>query len=327
MTKKLIVAFLALVLLPAFALADGFQSAGGSGATSEAELESDLTDVADVLTDNDAIGLPYILANDKTDATLTSQAAALKLGSDWTSGSEDGWYIYVDPTNGPMIECISAGADCDNQQRIPTNKVFQVYDVEGARNVLDIDPDATNATDYFKFYTVFRPKKVPEVPMEVLTGATRAAAQISTGPNGQFVTFSDNDTDAAEGSMPLSNAYADGTTVDVCLWGHNSNASPSGVLAFDAAALCRSPGDTNVTWGTEVALDVDMSSSCGGGACAQNEEFFECATVTPAGSCIGGDRLYIKIHTDATRTTSTQLTTTQVVDRFTVKVLYDGLGD
>jgi hypothetical protein len=321
-----------LAILLAFCLAspawsDSFQSAGGGGATTEAELESNLTDVSDVLTNNDSVGLSYILGNDKDDDTLNSKANALKLGSDWTPGSEDGWYIYVDATGQPTIECIWAGAPCDNKQIIPTNKLFTIYDEEGDRKILDIDPDATNATDYFKFYTVFRPKRVFEVPMAVLSGATRAAAQISTGPNEQFVTFADNDTDSAEGSMPLSNAYADGTTIDVCVWGHNSNASPSGVLAFDAAALCRSPGDTAVAFGTEVALDVDMASSCGGGACSQNEEFFECATVTPAGSCVGGDRLYLKIHTDATRTTSTQLTTTHVIDRFTVKASYDGLGD
>lgn len=131
---------------------------------------------------------------------------------------------------------------------------------------------------------------------------------INSGPKQYTIVCADNDAGTIWATAVMPDGWNAGTiTVELIVY--SATSTPAGDYDIDFAAGCRDPGTAiNATVGTEVAADIDFdaSGSCGGSACDQYDVVtVTTSAITPDGTCVAGDYLYIRGQLDAAGTTAT----------------------
>lgn len=121
---------------------------------------------------------------------------------------------------------------------------------------------------------------------------------IASGPLKSRFACADSNSSAFYGSFALPDNYVDGTAVAVRNYATNSNATPSGVFAFDFGCACRGDSDAiNNTWSTGASLDITFDT--------QNDlEFSDLTSHTCNGSPVAGDMCFWRMVGDATNYTT-----------------------
>ena len=91
------------------------------------------------------------------------------------------------------------------------------------------------------------------------------------------------------------------------------------ISGWDARGQCRTPGTDaiNATWGTAVAMDVTMTTAF---IPYSNAE----ATITPNGTCVGGDMLFLELNMDTAANTDDG---DAVIEGLTCEYLQGSRGD
>jgi len=210
--------------------------------------------------------------------------------------------IFTDATLGGYVTTCGAA---NVRQRIQTNQTGGFYDVEGASDILTIDPDAASVNAMYQFTSGYKLILSMMLPLEPRGAATSASESIvSNQPKAWYLTVTDANTDAADFSFNVTSKMVGATTATFRLVGVSKNASPSGNIDLDCAMSKYTPGTNtfaaHVTTGEVTALLTPAT---------QNRPV---AVTTSAhtinGTLTAGDIVFGSCEVDATATTSAQMT-------------------
>lgn len=228
---------------------------------------------------------------------------------------------FVDSVLGPRDQC---SPECDVTTFIPTNKVWNVYDQEGAANIFTVDPDAASKNAMYQFGANYKPIASLGVPLTE-RGATTIALEsiVSNQPGAYYATVTDADTDAVDFEFPITKRMEGATTATVRLIGVSKNAAPSGNIVFTCAMKAYRPGtDTYTAHVTTGEQTVTLTPA------TQNRPV---AVTSPAitinGNIADGGTMVGSCEVDATGTTSAQLTDFRLLARGTIQILVNSISD
>lgn len=229
--------------------------------------------------------------------------------------------LYTDATLGPQVRPCT---DANVKTIIPTNFTWSLYDIEGAANILTVDPDAASVNAMYQFGTNYKPVlsfMVPLIPRGAVTTADESI--VSNQPKAAYLTITDADTDAADFSFMVTSKMVGATTATFRLIGVSKNAAPSGNIDFDCAMSEFTPGTNtftaHVTTGEVTALLTPAT---------QNRPVaVTTAAHTINGTLAAGDVVFGSCEVDATATTSAQLTDFRLYGYVLIQLSVNSLSD
>jgi hypothetical protein len=212
--------------------------------------------------------------------------------------------LYTDATAGPQVRPCT---DANIQTRIPANFTWALYDEEGTAPIETVDPDAATQLGKWSYGAAYRPKKSIWFDAAALsTDGTQCAAPaevtINSGPKTYTVICTENDAASMYGKVKMPTSW-DGGTITLTA-SYIQTAADTGSMKLDVTAQCRGNGEApSSTWGTE--QDLDDAAVTG----SNQNDFTTSPAITPAGTCAGGDMLYIRAQVDATGNPTTAAAT------------------
>ena len=212
------------------------------------------------------------------------------------------WDIYVHSSLGPIIE---ANPAANSRQRIATNKTGGFYDVEGAADILTIDPDAASVNAMYQFGTAYKPIGSAYVSLTERGATTIALENIVTNqPKAYWATVTDANTDALDFHLPIISRMVGITTITVRLVGVSKNATPSGNIVFTCAVQAIRPGtDTYVAHSVTGEQTITLTPATQNRAVAATSP-----AITINGTVADGGEIWGSCEVDASGTTSAQMT-------------------
>ena len=232
----------------------------------------------------------------------TSFANALGIGD-----GTDYWAIYVDATDGPIIQCVvgSVAGDCDKGHTINVTYKSFVADASGNR-LLNFEPNASAAKDQYALGTK-KVRKYVYFPASSFVGdgtncpAASTAVTINSGPKLLTTICGSGANGDMDFDVVMPNNW-DGGTLEFEP-DYIQTAANTSAMNSDIKAQCRGAGETpSSTWGTAIAID-DAAVT---GSNARDKTLS--AAVTPAGTCAAGDHLFVRYTLDVTGTTTPEAT-------------------
>lgn len=228
---------------------------------------------------------------------------------------------FVDPTFGPRDQC---SPECDVTTFIPTNKVWTIYDQEGAATVLTVDPDAASRNAMYQFGSAYKPV-VSVAPPLTERGAVTIALEniVSNQPKTYWGVLTDADTDAFDFEFPITKRMEGATTATVRLIGVSKNATPSGNIGLHCAMQAFRPGtDTFAAHSTTGEQAVTLTPA------TQNRPVgVTSSNITINGTVAEGGTMFGSCEVSAANTTSAQLTDFRLMARALIQFNANSISD
>lgn len=227
-----------------------------------------------------------------------SSANCVKIGA----GSNNGWCIYHDGSDGPQIRQQTAA---NTKTIIETNFTWALRDIEGAADVVTVDPDAASKNAMYQFGTNYKPVASFYVPLSPRGAVTITETNVVTNqPKGWWAQVTDANTDAVDFHFPITKKMEGATTATVRLWGVSDHATPSGNIVLHCAMKAYRPGtDTYEAHQTTGEQSVTLTPA------TQNRPVSAVSSaVTINGTVAEFGEMIGSCEVDATGTTSAQLT-------------------
>lgn len=278
------------------------------------------TGVSEVLTPGDAAALIGGGMSLPTDTITTSESAPLKIRG--TGGqSSNGINLYQHSSGTPTWKCVIANVegDCNIIVKIDSGNYWELQDSSG-NSIVKIEPGASGAARW-ALGANYRLRKSIVFPADAfyMSGCTLTtdAALITGGLVEPYITCGDNSTHGFHRSLGMPDAW-DGSGLTFAVHLVNVNATPTNDYEIGFSAECKANseaiGTTISTTGKQAALfDFDTSGTCGT-ACAQFDlAKVTTATVTPNGTCAGGNLLRVQALINATNTTTAQVVDVKII--------------
>jgi hypothetical protein len=226
-----------------------------------------------------------------------SLANAVRIGDGTTP-----WCIYTDASDGPIL---TPCTDSNVRTRIPTDFTWALRDVEGAADIVTVDPDAASKNAMYQFGTNYRLLASLSVPLSPRGAATMTETSIvANQPKSWWGTLTDVDTDAFDFYFPITKKMEGATTATVRLVGVSDHASPSGNVQLHCAMKAYRPGtDTYGAHDTTGEQAVTLTPA------TQNRPVgATSAAITINGTVADGGEMIGSCEVSASGTTSAQLT-------------------
>ena len=235
-----------------------------------------------------------------------SPETAVKIGS---TADDELWGTWRDSTHGPRATCIRASDNvpdlCNKYALVKPTYKWGVTD-ENGDTLLNFDPNASEPHDQYALgdkkigkylffpadYFIGDGTNCPQrASVATINGGPRTSTMIcGSGANG------DMDVDIV---MPIK--WDGGVLYFEPVY--TQTAANTSAMNSDIKAQCRGTGETpSGTWGTSVPID-DAAVT---GSSATDKMWS--AAVTPAGTCNGGEQLFVRYTLDVTGTTTPEAT-------------------
>lgn len=229
-----------------------------------------------------------------------SLANALQVGD-----GAGAWCVYADSGEEKLRPCTAK----NTRRTVLTNFTDGIYDEEGDADMEVYDPDAASPILMWTYPTAaYRPFGTLEFDALSLVGdgtncpEDPTAVTINSGPKTFTFICGSGGNGTLEGKSTIPNSFAGGTVLFQIK--AIQTAADNNAFNGDVKMQCR--GNTEVpssTWGDSVAVDLTNMTGSNG------EDHIDAATaVTPAGTCAGGDTLYVHFTLDVTGTTVAEAT-------------------
>lgn len=278
------------------------------------------TGIMEEMTPEDASALIGGGTDLPTDTITTSESAPLKIRG--TGGqSSNGINIYQHSGGTPTWKCVIANVegDCNIIVKIDSGNYWELQDSSG-NSIIKIDPGASGAAR-FAIGANYRLRKTISFLADALymNGCTLVtdAALVTGGLIEPYITCGDNSAHGFHRSLGMPDSW-DGAGLTFTPYLINVNATPANDYEIKFSADCKANsealGTTISTTGQQAALfDFDNSGTCGT-ACAQFDlAKVTTATVTPNGTCAGGNLLRVQAQINATNTTTAQVADVKII--------------
>jgi hypothetical protein len=242
----------------------------------------------DGLCDGDATSPAELLIPDHPQATVamddTEDCGALAYGATVE--------IHDAPTLNKCLDSDADGQMSDETEGSPPNEYYATCLCDPAGNGATGRWSSGSTSEYWSAWAF----TVDETNCVDPTGV-----QINSGPRVGAVVCADNDSSTFDVDMKLPGGYVDGTTMAVTLDLAQTVASTQDV-DIDVKAMCRSSDDAiNSTWGTEIPVGNAGTGSDGIVLTAANDLLQATSgALTPNGSCVADDHLFLTFGVDAT---------------------------
>lgn len=129
-----------------------------------------------------------------------------------------------------------------------------------------------------------------------------AEVTLGSGPKQWTIICTDNDAATIYGSVKMPDSWNGGAVEFKAIY--VQTAANTAALVGHVAAQCRGPGEAvSNTWSAEQAIsDTNVTGSNG------TDQVAAASTLTPNGTCAGGDMLWFRYQVDATGTTTAMAT-------------------
>jgi len=229
--------------------------------------------------------------------SATSAGTGLQIGQ-----SSSYMAIFDDVTLGPRAVCVISGVvnDCDKVFSLNSGYKLEVKDSSG-NSVWRISESTGRVT----YPTAAKaPLKSVFIPAQAMVGdgtncpATPTAVTINSGPKIYTYICADSSSSILYSPAIHMPDSWDGGTVTATL-SYIQTAADTGSMLSDIDMQCRGNGEVpSSTWGTAIA--IDDAAVVGSNA----NDMATSAAVTPAGTCAGGDMLYVRWTFDTASTTA-----------------------
>jgi len=230
--------------------------------------------------------------NGKVIDGANSQANAVSIGNG-TAGIR----LYAIGSDA-FIECFSGADTCDVVVNIQTGKSFHIKYAGTDGIAIDSNGEVTLSNNLIEYRTYWF--GAGELSTDETNCTVPAEHQINGGPKLWTIQCGNNSSSIIYGNAGMPDSY-NGGTVKFRLKAVNENAGASGNLSISFSAMCRTDGDSiNAVWGTPVSMTTTFTAQ-------YVMEYSNAITVTPQGSCAGGEHLFWKATLNASPSTTTQM--------------------
>lgn len=253
----------------------------------------------------------------KVFAGLTAAAPIQFRGGTADAPSTTGVNGYDNGSSTWVWESVCAGGACDLVRSVPAGKNEVVL-------LAGVETERTTVAGLHTYTDIGRPRGTLWWDAAALkpdgTHCTTVSPTVNSGPVIDGITCNENAAAKLSAKVRLPDRYVGGSLF--CrLTAHDVDSSGH-VSGWDARAQCRTPGTDaiNATWSTPVvAMNVTMTTAF---IPYSNAE----VTITPNGTCVGGDMLFIELNMNTGANTD-ETTGDAVIEGLTCEYLQGSRGD